>query len=58
MKEFGRRGELHSEIHYKDGLKDGWFLILDKNGKIAVQKMFSNGTEVMRKGNSDPFSPN
>ena len=58
MKEFGRRGELHSEIHYKDGLKDGWFLIFDKNGKIAVQKMFSNGTEVMRKGESDPFSPN
>jgi antitoxin component YwqK of YwqJK toxin-antitoxin module len=57
MKEFGRRGELHSEIHYKDGLKDGWFVIFDRNGKVSVQKMFSNGVEVERKGNSDPFSP-
>jgi antitoxin component YwqK of YwqJK toxin-antitoxin module len=58
MKEFGRRGNLHSEIHYKEGLKDGWFVILDNNGKPAVQKMFSNGVEVRRRGESDPFSPN
>jgi antitoxin component YwqK of YwqJK toxin-antitoxin module len=58
MKEFGRRGELFSEIHYKHGLKDGWFLIFDKNGKVSVQKMFSGGVEVRRKADSDPFSPN
>jgi antitoxin component YwqK of YwqJK toxin-antitoxin module len=57
MKEFGRRGNLHSEIHYKNGLKDGWFLIFDNSGKITVQKMFSNGVEVRKKDNSDPFSP-
>ena len=58
MKEFGRRGDLHSEIHYKDGLKDGWFVLFNQNGKVAVQKMFSKGREVQRKGEGDPFSPN
>ena len=57
FKEFGRRGELHSEIHYKEGLKDGWFIIYDRNGKISVRKMFSGGREMMRKGDGDLFAP-
>lgn len=58
MKEFGRRGEIHSEIHYKNGLKDGWFILFDKNGKVSIQKMFSGGVEVKRKVDFDNFYPN
>jgi antitoxin component YwqK of YwqJK toxin-antitoxin module len=57
FKEFGRRGELFSEIHYKKGLKDGWFIIYDRNGKESVRKMFSGGLEMMRKDDGNMFAP-
>ena len=51
-----RRGNKMNEIHYKDGLKDGWFIVYGMNGKPITQKMFRKGHE-MRKVSMDPFSP-
>lgn len=51
-----RRGNKMNEIHYKKGLKDGWFIVYGNNGKPIVQKLFRNGHE-MRKITNEPFSP-
>jgi antitoxin component YwqK of YwqJK toxin-antitoxin module len=52
-----RRGNKMNEIHYKKGLKDGWFMVFDKNGKAVVKKMFRNGHELRRINAEDMFTP-
>ena len=52
-----RRGNKMNEIHYKNGLKDGLFIVYGSNGKPITQKMFRNGHELQRVSNGNPFSP-
>ena len=52
-----RRGNKMNEIHYKNGLKDGLFIVYGSNGKPITQKMFRNGHELQRVSGSNPFSP-
>jgi antitoxin component YwqK of YwqJK toxin-antitoxin module len=46
-----------NEIHYKNGLKDGLFIVYGSNGKPITQKMFRKGHELQRVSGSNPFSP-
>jgi len=57
FKQIGRRGEPLFEINYKKGIKDGWFVVYDSNGKEKVRKMFKNGREQMKQNNENYFSP-
>ena len=57
IKQFGRRGEIMSEIHYKDGVKHGLFLIYDNNNKVLVKKMFRKGMEMQRLEADGMFAP-
>ena len=57
FKQIGRRGEPLFEINYKKGLKDGWFVVYDSNGREKVRKMFKNGKEQMKQNNENYFSP-
>ncbi len=52
-----RRGNKMNEIHYKNGLKDGLFIVYGSNGKPITQKMFKNGHELQRVSGGNPFSP-
>ena len=52
-----RRGNKMNEIHYKNGLKDGLFIVYGSNGKPITQKMFRNGHELQRVSGGNPFSP-
>ena len=52
-----RRGNKMNEIHYKNGLKDGLFIVYGKNGKPVTQKMFRKGHELQRVSGGNPFSP-
>lgn len=57
MRRYDRRGTLLSEINFKKGRKDGWFLVFSSNGQIKIRKFYSNGVEVTKKGDKDLFSP-
>ena len=52
-----RRGNKMNEIHYKNGLKDGLFIVYGSNGKPITQKMFRKGHELQRVSSGNPFSP-
>jgi antitoxin component YwqK of YwqJK toxin-antitoxin module len=52
-----RRGNKMNEIHYKNGLKDGLFIVYGNNGKPVTQKMFRKGHELQRVSSGNPFSP-
>ena len=51
------RGRLVYEIHYKNGLKHGPFLIFGENGNIVSQKEFRYGKQISMKGESELFTP-
>ena len=58
MKEFDRRGNLISETDYKDGLKHGKMKIYDKKGKVAVERDFEFGQQVIKTENKGTqFNP-
>ena len=58
MRRFDRRGNLLSESSFKDGKKDGWFVIIGRNGKPKIKKFYKNGSEVIQKErNSNFFNP-
>ena len=46
FQQFGRQGGIRHQIQYKEGIKDGSFLIFNSSGKIVVRKEFSNGREL------------
>lgn len=46
-----------NEIHYKNDLKDGWFIVYGKNGNILVKKMFKKGHELQKINAEDMFMP-
>ena len=46
-----------NDIHYKDGLKDGYFTLYNASGKIVVQKMFRHGMEMQKSSGGDMFAP-
>jgi antitoxin component YwqK of YwqJK toxin-antitoxin module len=51
------RGRLVYEIHYKNGLKHGPFIVFGENGNIVSQKEFRYGRQVTRNGGGDLFTP-
>ena len=51
------RGRLVYEIHYKNGLKHGPFLVFGENGNIVSQKEFRYGRQVSKNGGGDLFTP-
>ncbi len=57
FQQFGRQGNLMNDIHYKDGLKDGYFTLYNASGKIVVQKMFRHGMEMQKSSGGDMFAP-
>ena len=57
FQQFGRQGNLMNDIHYKDGLKDGYFTLYNASGKIVVQKMFRRGMEMQKSNGGDMFAP-
>ena len=50
-------GNLMNDIHYKNGLKDGYFTLYNSSGKIVVQKMFRRGMEMQKSSGGDMFAP-
>ena len=46
FQQFTRRGAIRHQIQYKDGLKDGSFLIFNSSGKVIVRKEFLKGIEI------------
>jgi len=57
FKQLDPRGRLVYEIHYKNGLKHGPFIIYGENGNIVSQKEFRYGKEVSRDGSGVLFTP-
>jgi len=57
FQQFGRQGNLMNDIHYKDGLKDGYFTLYNTSGKIVVQKMFRRGMEMQKSNGGNMFTP-
>lgn len=55
--QYDRRGNKMNEIHYKNDLKDGWFIVYGKNGNILVKKMFKKGHELQKINAEDMFMP-
>ena len=51
------RGRLVYEIHYKNGLKHGPFLVFGENGNIVSEKEFRYGRQVSKNGGGDLFTP-
>lgn len=51
------RGRLVYEIHYKNGLKHGSFLIFGENGSIVSQKEFRYGKQLSTNGDRELFTP-
>jgi uncharacterized protein len=47
VKRFNRKGELNSQIDYKDGLKHGKLRIYDKKGKVVLEKSFEYGLQII-----------
>jgi antitoxin component YwqK of YwqJK toxin-antitoxin module len=45
------------EIHYKNGLKHGPFIVFGENGNIVSQKEFRYGRQVTKNGEGDLFTP-
>lgn len=50
MREYTRRGDLISEIMYKEGLKHGTFKVFDKRGKVTTLKEFEYGIQKQSSG--------
>ncbi len=48
FQQFNKRGGIAHQIEYKDGLKDGSFLIFNSSGEVIVRKEFSKGRQVYR----------
>lgn len=58
MQELDRKGELISEVDYKDGLKHGKMKLYDKKGKVAVEREFEYGQQIIKtESNSIQFGP-
>lgn len=57
FKQLDPRGRVVYEIHYKNGLKHGPFIIYGENGNIVSRKEFRNGHEVSNSGSGDLFTP-
>ena len=59
MKQYDRRGNLMSEVDYKDRLKHGRFIVYDKRGKVVSEKKFSQGMQIIegQNGGQGSFSP-
>ena len=55
--QYGRSGDIMNEIHYKNGLKDGLFLVYNANHKVVVKKMFRKGREMRQLAAGDAFTP-
>ena len=55
--QYERRGNKMNEIHYKNDLKDGWFIVYGKNGNTLVKKMFKKGHELQKINAEDMFMP-
>jgi antitoxin component YwqK of YwqJK toxin-antitoxin module len=54
MKQYDRRGNLLQEMEFKNGVKDGRFVIYDKKGGVLKEKFFKDGNEDI---NGKTFSP-
>ena len=48
FQQFNKRGGIAHQIQYKDGLKDGSFLIFNSSGAVVVRKEFSKGRQIYR----------
>lgn len=51
------RGRLVYQIHYKNGLKHGSFIIFGENGNIVSQKEFRYGKQLSQNGSGELFTP-
>jgi antitoxin component YwqK of YwqJK toxin-antitoxin module len=59
MKTYSRRGKLLQECDYKDGLKNGKFIIYDKRGRVVAEKKFKDGMQIIEgtTNGSGSFTP-
>jgi antitoxin component YwqK of YwqJK toxin-antitoxin module len=57
FKQLDPRGNLVYEIHYKNGLKHGPFIVYGENGNVVSLKEFRFGQEVSKSGSQDLFTP-
>ena len=56
METFDRRGNILSDIEYKDDLKHGKFKVYDKRGRVISEKQFEHGMQVIEGQNNTPGS--
>lgn len=59
MKTYSKRGKLLQEANYKDGLKDGKFIIYNKRGKVIKELKYKNGMQIIEGSgnNAGSFTP-
>ena len=48
FQQFSRQGGIRHQIQYKDGIKNGSFLIFNSSKQVVVRKEFVNGVEIKR----------
>jgi antitoxin component YwqK of YwqJK toxin-antitoxin module len=53
MREYGRRGEITSEVNYKDGMKHGFLRTFDSRGKVLTEREYEFG-QLKVKGSFQP----